>query len=103
MIYTAAETEDYRITRLAFLDRFTEDEYAALDLMSIDDPSADMPTRTAKAKLRLYLEKVRAATFIDLARDDTRDGVEALVPLGVITMSRASEILNNLIVDSERP
>ena len=101
--FSGSDVKDSRITRLAFLDRFTEDEYATLDIMSIDNPSEDISTRTSKAKLRLYLEKVRSATYIDLSREDTIDGVNALVPFGVITEERALEILTDEILEEERP
>lgn len=97
------DSEDYRITRLAFLDRFTEDEYVTLDLASIDDPNAGAEARTNQAKIRRYLKKVEAANYIDLSRQDTIDGVNVLALLGILTPERAGSILTDPINQEERP
>ena len=49
------------------------------------------------------MNKVNAATFIDLARPDTRSGVQALEAGGVLAAGRAAEILDSDIMDEERP
>ena len=49
------------------------------------------------------MQKVNAAKYIDLARQDTIDGVTALETAGILASGRASEILNNPIQDIERP
>ena len=84
------------ITRLAFLNRFTDAEAISIDLASIG------ATEQA-AGLRRYMNKVNAATFIDLARPDTRAGVQALEAGGVLAAGRAAEILDIDILDEERP
>lgn len=85
-----------QITRLAFLSRFTDEEAIALDL-------ASQGATVEAATLRRYLSKVNAATFIDLSREDTRAGVLALEPLGILAEGRALEILNAPIQDHEVP
>ena len=76
-----------RITRLAFLSRFTDPEAVAIDLASIG--------ATAQAAgMRRYLSKVNAATYIDLDRADTRAGVQALEASGVLAAGRALQILD---------
>lgn len=76
-----------RITRLAFLSRFTDPEAVAIDLASIG--------ATAQAAgMRRYMSKVNAATFIDLGRADTRAGVQALEAAGVLAAGRALQILD---------
>lgn len=85
-----------QITRLAFLSRFTDAEAVALDLASI---GATVPA----AALRRYMAKVNAANFIDLSREDTRAGVQALEAMGVLTEGRASEILDAPVMATEVP
>ena len=89
-------TEPRHITRLAFLNRFTDAEAISIDLASIGATAQE-------AGLRRYMNKVNAATFIDLARPDTRAGVQALEAGGVLAAGRAAEILDSDILDEERP
>ncbi len=85
-----------KITRLAFLNRFTDAEAVAIDLASIGaTPEA--------ASIRLYLKKVDAATFIDLDDASTRSGVQALETIGLLGTGRALEILDAPIQSTERP
>jgi len=84
------------ITRLAFLNRFTTEEAIALDLKSIG-------ATVDAASLRLYRSKVDAASFIDLSREDTRQGVQYLETLGVLAEGRAAEILDTPAADGEIP
>ena len=85
-----------KVTRLAFLSRFTDEEAVALDLASIG-------ATVQAAMLRRYMAKVDAATFIDLSREDTRAGVLALEPMGILVEGRALEILDAPIQDHEVP
>ena len=88
--------EDSRITRLAFVDRFTDAEAVAIDLASIG-------ATVQAASIRRYLDKVNKAAFIDLSREDTQAGVQALETNGLLSVGRASEILTNEIQPHERP
>lgn len=88
------ELPGVRITRLAFRNRFTTTEKAALEIASLDDPVATMEQRGMAATLRAYLQDVQAATFIDLQRPDTRAGVQQLEYLGLIGIGRAAQILD---------
>lgn len=83
-----------KITRLAFLSRFTDAEAIAIDLASFG-------TTVEAATLRRYMAKVNAATFIDLSREDTRQGVEALEVIGILAEGRAAEILDNPVQEHE--
>ena len=91
-----AVPEDKRITRLAFLNRFTDAEAVAIDLAS---QGATMQA----AYMRRYMQKVNAASFIDLANPDTRNGVIALEDAGLLAEARADEILNAPVQQHERP
>lgn len=94
---------DLRITRLAFRNRFTLAEKAAIELAALDDPSATQSVRMRAAALRAYLADLAAVTFIDLARPDTRAGVQSLEAGGLLAVGRALEILDTPIVSDERP
>lgn len=94
---------DSRITRLAFRNRFTPTEKAALELAALDDPAAPMPQRQQAAALRANQADLAAATFVDLARPDTRAGVMQLETLGLLAAGRALQILDAPIDAHERP
>ena len=87
--------ESRKITKLAFLDRFTDAEAIAIDLASIG-------ATTQAAAMRRFQKKVDAATFIDLDRSDTRGGVQTLEAAGLLAVGRAAEILDGPIADQER-
>ena len=84
------------ISNKAFLSRFTDDEAIDIDLASIG------ATREAAA-VRRYLSKVNAAQHIDLADDETRDGVQALEAAGLLQPGRALVILDAPIEPKELP
>lgn len=90
------QATDKKITRLAFLNRFTDAEAIAIDLASIG-------ATTQAAAIRRYQSKVDAAKYIDLDRADTRAGVLALETLGLIASGRGLQILDNPIQESEKP
>lgn len=90
------------ITKLAFDNRFTQEELVTLELASIDDPAGTTEQRTLAANLRVYQRKVDRATYIDLDRADTRAGVIALEQFAILADGRAIEILDGEITDIER-
>lgn len=76
-----------RITRLAFLNRFTDQEAITIDLASIGaTPEAAMMRRSQK--------KIDAASFIDLSDEATIIGVNTLEAIGLISQGRSSQILS---------
>jgi len=75
------------ITRLAFRNRFTMAEKAVLYT------AAATPQGVG---LKVYLDDLAAATFVDLARPDTIASVNYLATLGIITSARATEILTTV-------
>lgn len=87
-------TPVYKISRLAFLSRFTDTEAINLDLASIG-------ATVQAATVRRYLSKVNSAEFIDLERADTRNGVLQLEELGFLAAGRALQILNTPAADHE--
>ena len=93
---------DTRVTRLAFRNRFTQVEKLALELAMLDDPAATLAQRQQAAAIRVYLADVNAATFVDLAHDGTRAGVQALETGGLIGAGRTLEILDAPVEAHER-
>lgn len=92
----AAPPASTRISRLAFLNRFTDAEAIAMDLASAGaTPQA--------AALRRAKERVLAAAFIDLAAPGTRGGIAALEKMKFLTAARAEEILAAPITEEEPP
>ena len=95
--------EDSRITKLAFRNRFTQAEKAALEFAALDDPNAATPQRMQSAALRAYLKDVESATFIDLSRPELIAGVQALEVMSLLAEGRAMAILSAPIEPAERP
>lgn len=91
------------ITKLAFRNRFTLAEKAALEFAALDNPGGSQSERMQAARLRVYLADVVAATYVDLAWSDTRAGVMQLEDLGLLAEGRALEILDAPIQPWERP
>lgn len=87
--------ETRHITQLAFLNRFTDAEAIAIDL-------ASQGATVQAAAMRRYQSKVSAATYIDLDRQDTRDGVLALETAGLLGTGRALIILDDPIQAEEK-
>lgn len=90
------------ITRLAFRNRFTQAEKVALEIASLDDPAAAMSVRQQAAGLRAAIKDQENASHIDLARADTRVGVESLEAAGLIAAGRSVIILDAQVTDIER-
>ena len=71
-----------RITKLAFRNRFTDLEKLAL-----------YTAAESSVQLRVYLDDLSAAEFVDLDCPATVAGVQALEQAGIIGAGRAAEIL----------
>lgn len=87
-------TVSTKITRLAFLNRFTDEEAIGIDLAS---QGATVPAAT----IRRYLSKVNEATYIDLSDASLISGVRALEASGLIAAGRADAITNLTIAAGE--
>jgi len=70
------------LSRLAFMRRFTDKELE--DLYSLE---------TTQIKIKVWLEKYKAATDIDLTDPDIVSGVHGLEAMGIIGAGRAAEVL----------
>lgn len=81
------------LTILEFRRRFTNEEKVMIDLASIDNPSLDMQSRAAIAALRVYLQDLSSAIFVDTNDPVTITGINTLAAFGLIQSSRVPEIL----------
>lgn len=93
---------DTRISTFAFLGRYTDAEAIAIDIASIDDPTATQADREGSAMLRRMNKQIDAASFIDLTDERTIGGVNMLVAFGLLTADRGVEILTAPIAEKER-
>lgn len=78
------------LTRLAFRNRFTPAEKVAL-----------YTAAESSVQIKIYLDDLAAATFVDPERADTIAGVQALEAATIIGPGRAAEILGAPITDEE--
>lgn len=92
---SALPPKPWHLTRLAFLDRFLDSEAIGIDL-------ASQGATVQAAAMRRYMQKVNAATFIDIDRPDTRAGVQQLEAMGLIAAGRAAQILDTPPTETER-
>lgn len=84
------------VTRLAFLNRFTDSEAVAIDLASIGATVQSATLRRAQAK-------INAAEEIQLDNAETRAGVQSLETAGLIAAGRATAILDSAVQSHEVP
>lgn len=101
-----------KITKLAFKNRFTDNELVFIELASLDDINAPLQNRQQAAMLRVFLGKVSDSTFIDLSRHETITGVSLVMNLMVGMIDgydqnkidqRISEILTTSVSSVEVP
>ncbi|MFN4149287.1 MAG: hypothetical protein ACK4E4_07055, partial [Rhodocyclaceae bacterium] len=78
----ATPTPATPLTKLAFMNRFTMEELAAIYAAAKTD-----------VRVEVWMDKLKLAEFIDLADTRTQDGVNNLEAAGLIAEGRAAEIL----------
>ena len=86
------QVQDWRITKLAFLNRFTQPERLAIRTAS-----------KSSVAIEDYIAMVTEAKWIDLNRPDTRGGVLALEDATLLAPGRALVILDAPVQPYERP
>lgn len=89
------------ITKLAFRDRFTENEWIDIEFASIDNAAESTAVRKQRARLRTMLAELAAMTHVDLDRARLRDVVGALESQGIIAAGRAATILDATVTADE--
>lgn len=67
---------------LEFMDRFTEAEQLAIVTAAMQSP-----------QIKLWYDRMLAATWVDITNGRTIDGVNSLVAGGLLTAKRAEEVL----------
>lgn len=80
-----------RVTRLALRNRFTGGEKAAL-----------YTAAETSIPIKIYLDDLAAATYVDLARADTIASINSLVGT-ILTQERATAILTDPVQPEEVP
>jgi hypothetical protein len=78
------------ITKLALRQRFTIPELAGIQT-----------ALKTNVVLEILMDNLKVATFIDLNRQDTIDGIMYLVSQGLITLERANQILTTEPTEQE--
>lgn len=81
-----------KVTRLAFRNRFSGAEKVAL-----------YTAAASSVPIKIYLDDLAAATFVDLTRDDTATSLQVLVSAGLLTQARATTILSAPVQPEEVP
>jgi hypothetical protein len=81
-----------RITRLAFRRRLTDAEKVAIYTAS-----------ASSAAIRIYLDDLTAADYIDLDDSAVLVGLQALETAGLLAAGRASAIVSAVVAERERP
>lgn len=95
-VFDGGQVVKRHVTVLAFRHRFTLGERVAITF-------AGKQNTLQGAAIQVYMDDVQAASYIDLDRIDTRDGVLAMEPTGLLAAGRALEILDAPIQPHERP
>ena len=88
----AALPPETKVTKLAFKQRMTAAERIAIRTAASTDPIVFD-----------FMDLVDSAIYIDLARQDTQDGVNYLESAGLLAAGRAAQILTAPITQDERP
>ena len=97
------EAKNNRLSPLAFLRRFSDEERTRFDLSSIDDPNADEAQRKRAAMLRMFERDYSLASYVALDDPRTVAGVRGLEALGIIAKGRAKEVLEGEVKPEEMP
>ena len=79
-----------KITKLAFRNRLLSEEKRAIYTAS-----------ESNVDLKIYIDDINAATFIDIAEQKTIYSINQLEEFGLLGEGRADIILNTLVIDSE--
>ena len=91
-VVTGNVSNNTRITVLAFRKRFTLEERVALEKRAREDPL-----------IRVFLDDVAAATYIDLTDPELKECLETAAALDVIEVDRVSQILDTPVTEAELP
>lgn len=91
------------ISQRAFRGRILIEELVGIEIASLDNPAAPMEQRQQAATLRVLLETLKSAQFVDLDFADTRFGLQMIGQFDLLSAERITEILDAPVQDFERP
>lgn len=103
LIDTTAGPRPRHITQYAFRQRFTQAERVAIEIASLDDPTATMEARQQAAALRVAMGDLAQSRFVDLDVAEVTGSLAALEAAGLLAEGRAQEIATAPVQDGERP
>ena len=89
-VLNAPPEPNTKITKFAFKQRLTQSERITIRTAATTNPI-----------VYDFLDIMDSATFIDLSRQDTIDGLNAMEAAGLLDEGRANEILTNPIQPDE--
>lgn len=79
------------ISKLAMIDRFSDNEYVTI-----------ISTAKTDAEVQAWLDRFNASKSINLQDARTKSGIDMLVNKALLVQARADSILNDPVQDSER-
>lgn len=82
-----------KITKLAFRNRFTANEKAALYTASASSQGI---------ALKIYIDDLAVASYVDLKRPDTIAAINLLAQIGIVASERVAQILSTTVSEEER-
>lgn len=91
-----APPADMRITVLAAINRFAIDEWLDIEEYAMHDPSLPPAERRIRSTVRLFMQKLTLARYVDLVDPAVSEGLDLLVLVGQLTSARADEILTTV-------
>lgn len=89
------------ITKLAFRYRFTTEERVAIEYAATSQPDDTDEMGLFRAALRVYLDDLDSANYVDLNSPTMVDALNKLVYFKLLTEDRKNEILSHPISTSE--
>ena len=78
-------------------------EKVAIELASIDNPTATSQDRQISALMRVFKEDLANATYIDLSNANVQSALEVFEQYGIIASGRALTIINTPVSIDEIP
>jgi hypothetical protein len=89
------------LTKFQFRSRFTPEEKVAIEIASLDVPTAPMEQRIMAASLRTAMTDLHVSGEVDVTLAATIQGVQMLEQFGLIGPGRANQILAPVAGDSD--
>jgi CMP-2-keto-3-deoxyoctulosonic acid synthetase len=102
-MFTMTQPAARHITQYAFMSRMTGEELTAIELASLDDPTAPMQLRAMAAQLRIFTRMLSVAQYIDLDSPALAVSLGQIEAGGLIGEGRAQAILSAPVQEHERP